>query len=158
MAPPTWWTAPRPGISHPLWNNQEIVTHHHLTMSGEETWWLPSWVLAFVHGIFQKSLDPNLPIPPPKQAANRPNERTILKHPLEKQYLAQTAPSFVADIPLPSFDPGVFDNEIIEQRLYPTIDRSDPSAIQEPEGDIKRGTYRGTQIALTQALSRIEQT
>ncbi|KAK4246126.1 lipoxygenase [Corynascus novoguineensis] len=127
-------------------------------MSGEETRWWPSRVLAFGHGIFQKPLNPNLPIPRPKQAAYRPNERTILKHPPEKQYLAQTEPSFVADIPLPSFDAGVFDNKIIEQRLYPIIDPSDPSAIQEPKGNIRKDTSRGTQIALTHAVSRIEQT
>ncbi|KAL2162900.1 hypothetical protein VTH06DRAFT_6736 [Thermothelomyces fergusii] len=66
--------------------------------------------------------------------------------------------SCVADIPLPSFDPGIFDNELMKLRLYPIIDPQDPSVIREPEGNIREGTYWGTQVALTQAYSRIEQT
>ncbi|KAL2175190.1 lipoxygenase [Thermothelomyces heterothallicus CBS 202.75] len=127
-------------------------------MSGEESQWWPSRVWTFLSGFFQKSLDPNLPVPPQKLAAQRPDEHTILRHLPERKHLAQTAPSSVADIPLPSFDPGVFDNELIKLRLYPIIDSQDPSVVREPEGNIREGTYRGTQVALTQAYSRIEQT
>ncbi|KAL2166023.1 hypothetical protein VTG60DRAFT_3427 [Thermothelomyces hinnuleus] len=127
-------------------------------MSGEESQWWPSRVWAFLYGFFRRSLDPNLPIPPPELAAQRPGERTILRHLPERKHLAQTAPSCVADIPLASFDPGVFDNELIKLRLYPIIDSQDPSVVREPEGNIREGTYRGTQVALTQAYSRIEQT
>jgi len=127
-------------------------------MSGQEGRWWPSRALAFVHSFFQKPLDPKLPIPPQKLAANRPDQRTILKHLPEKAYLAQTAPNSVADVPLPSFDPGIFDNEIMKLKLYPIIDPQDPSVVRPPEGDIVEGTYRGTQVALTQAYSRIEQT
>ncbi|AEO56683.1 hypothetical protein MYCTH_100489 [Thermothelomyces thermophilus ATCC 42464] len=110
-------------------------------MSGEESQWWPSRVWTFLYGFFQKSLDPNLPVPPPKLAAQRPGERTILRHLPERKHLAQTAPSCVADIPLPSFDPGVFDNELIKLRLYPIIDSQDPSIVREPEGNIREGTF-----------------
>lgn len=126
-------------------------------MAGEDTPWLPFRVLAFVQSFFEKPLDPNLPIPPPKLAAHRPSQRTILHHLPEKEYFAQTAPESVADVPLPSFDPGIFDNELMKLKLYPIIDPQNPSAVQEPEGNIVEGTYTGTQVALTQAYSRIEQ-
>lgn len=127
-------------------------------MPGDQDLWFPSRVLAYIQSFFQKPLNPNLPAPPAKIAATRPSQRTILQHLPEKKFFAQTAPKSVADVPLPSFDPGVFDNEVIKQKLYPIIDPDDPSNIQEPEGNIEEGTYLGTQIALTQAYSRIEQT
>ncbi|KAK3297158.1 lipoxygenase [Chaetomium fimeti] len=123
---------------------------------GESPWW-PSRAIAFVQSFFQKPLNPNLPAPPPKLAAERPNQQTILKHLPETKYLAQTLPDAVEDVPLPSFDPGVFDNEIMKQKLYPSVDPQDPSSVGEPEGNIVEGTYVGTQVALTQAYSRIEQ-
>jgi hypothetical protein len=129
-----------------------------LAMSGEESAWWPSRVLAFVQSFFQKPLDPNLPTPPARLAANRPSQKTILKHLTEKKYFAQTAPDSVGDVPLPSFDPGIFDNEMMKMKLYPTLDPRDPSVVREPEGNIVEGTYLGTQVALTQAYSRIEQT
>lgn len=120
--------------------------------------WLPSRAFAYLQTFFQQPLNPKLPAPPPKIAATRPSQRTILQHLPEKTFFAQIAPRSVADVPLPSFDPGVFDNEVIKEKLYPIIDPDDPSNIREPEGNITEGTYLGTQIALTQAYSRIEQT
>ena len=130
------------------------------TMSGEQRLlWLPSRVLAYVQSFFQRrpNLDPSLPAPTLKWAANRPTQRSILRHLGEKELLAQAAPKSVADIPLFSFDPGVFDNEMMKQKLSPTLDPKDPSVVREPEGNIREGSYSGTQIALTQAYSRIEQ-
>ena len=120
--------------------------------------WLPSRALAYIRSFFQKTLDPRLPTAPAKVVAARPNQRTILKHRREKQYFADIAPESVRDAPLPSFDPGVFDNELLKLKLYPTVDPRNPSLVREPEGNIVEGTYMGTQVALTQAYSRIEQT
>ena len=119
----------------------------------------PSRLLAYIQSFFHKqpSLDPNLPAPHPTQAAARPSQKSILKHLPEAGFLAQAAPASVADVPLPSFDPGVFDNEMMKQKLYPTLDPDNPSVVRKPEGDITEGSYVGTQIALTQAYSRIEQ-
>jgi hypothetical protein len=114
-------------------------------------------MFAFIQSFFQKPLDPSLPRPPAKLAVNRPTQRSILEHLTEKRFLAQHSPEAIGDVPLPSFDPGVFDNEMMKQKLYPTIDPQNPSVIREPEGNIREGTYVGTQIALTQAYSRIEQ-
>lgn len=136
----------------------EKIDHENLAMSAAQSSWLPSWALTYIQSFFEKSLDPNLPKPPPQLAAKVPRQRTILKHLPERDYLDQTAPGSVADIPLPSYDPGVFDNELMKLKLYPTIDPHDPSLVQEPEGKIVEGTYMGTQVAVTQAYSRIEQT
>ncbi|KAH6626725.1 lipoxygenase [Chaetomium sp. MPI-SDFR-AT-0129] len=126
-------------------------------MPGEEIQWWPRRALAFFQSFFETPLDWRLPKCPDKLAVKRPTHRTILQHLSERQYLTQTAPDEVADVPLPSFDPGIFDNELMKLKLYPTIDPRNPSVIQEPEGNIVEGTYQGTQVALTQAYSRIEQ-
>jgi hypothetical protein len=138
--------------------NNEALIANCAAMSGEGTTWLPFRVLAFVQSLFEQRLDPNLPVPPPEVATRRPNQRTILKHLPEKEFFAQSAPESVGDVPLPSFDPGIFDNELMKLKLYPNIDPQDPSIVREPEGNIVEGTYMGTQVALTQAYSRIEQT
>lgn len=126
-------------------------------MPGEEIQWWPRRALVFFQSFFATPLDWRLPRCPDKLAVKRPSHRTILQHLPERQYLAQTAPDEVADVPLPSFDPGIFDNELMKLKLYPTIDPRDPSVIHEPEGNIVEGTYQGTQVALTQAYARIEQ-
>ncbi|KAK0720287.1 lipoxygenase [Lasiosphaeris hirsuta] len=119
---------------------------------------LPGKAFAFVDSLLHKVLDPNLPSPPASVAAARPDQQSILKHPSEREFFAQIAPKAVKDAPLPSFDPGIFDNELMKLKLYPTIDPEDPQLVKEPEGNIVEGTYMGTQLALTQAYSRIEQT
>jgi hypothetical protein len=119
----------------------------------------PSRLLAYIQSFFQRLpvLDPNLPAPPSSRAAARPTQQSILKHLPKAKFLDQAAPASVEHVPLPSFDPGVFDNEMMRQQLYPTLDPDDPTVVREPEGNITEGGYLGTQIALTQAYSRIEQ-
>lgn len=123
-----------------------------------------AWMQSLLHKLLDtkspptKVLDPNLPRPPAQAVAARPSQHTILKHPSEKEFFDGLAPRSVRDAPLPSFDPGVFDNELLKLKLYPTIDPQHPSLVREPEGNIEEGSYMGTQVALTQAYSRIEQT
>ncbi|KAK3936639.1 putative lipoxygenase, partial [Diplogelasinospora grovesii] len=119
---------------------------------------LPERALHYVEGMFHNMLHPDLPGPPPSVTAMRPSQNTILNHPTEKEYLAQVAPKEVKNAPLPSFDPGIFDNELVKLKLYPTLDKKDGTVVKEPEGNITKGTYMGTQVALTQAYARIEQT
>jgi hypothetical protein len=119
---------------------------------------LPSKAFAFMDTLLHKALDGDLPSPPAKVAAARPDQNSILKHPTEKEFLAQIAPKSVGDAPLPSFDPGIFNNEILRMKLYPTLDPKNPLVVRPPVGNIVEGTYIGTQLALTQAYSRIEQT
>ncbi|KAH8882273.1 Lipoxygenase [Thozetella sp. PMI_491] len=83
---------------------------------------------------------------------------SILKHPSEKEFLSQVLPENIRDAPLPSFDPGVLNNELLAMDLYSTFDPNDPKKIIGPKGNIERGTYTGTQVALTQLYQRIEQT
>ena len=119
---------------------------------------LPGKAFAFVDTLLHKALDPQLPTPPARVAAMRPDQNTILKHPTEKEFLAQIAPKAIGDAPLPSFDPGIWNNEMLRLKLYPVVDPKDPQLVREPQGNIVEGTYIGTQLALTQAYSRIEQT
>ncbi|KAK3995566.1 putative lipoxygenase [Cladorrhinum sp. PSN332] len=119
---------------------------------------IASRLASLLESFWQKQLDSNLPIPPKTLTANRPTQSTILKHLSEKEFLAQIAPKAVKDLPFLSFDPGVFDNELLSLKLYSTLDPNNPSLAKEPEGNIREGTYLGTQVALTQAYSRIEQT
>ncbi|KAK0652821.1 lipoxygenase [Cercophora newfieldiana] len=119
---------------------------------------LPGKAMAFVDTLMHKALDGDLPSPPAKVVAARPDQNSILKHPTEKEFLAQIAPKSIGDAPLPSFDPGIFNNEILKLKLYPTLDPKNPLVVRPPVGNIVEGTYIGTQLALTQAYSRIEQT
>ncbi|KAK0619383.1 lipoxygenase [Immersiella caudata] len=119
---------------------------------------LPGKALAFMDTLLHKALDGDLPTPPAKVVAARPDQNSILKHPTEKEFFAQIAPKSIADAPLPSFDPGIFNNEILKMKLYPTLDPKNPLVVRPPVGNIVEGTYIGTQLALTQAYSRIEQT
>jgi hypothetical protein len=115
-------------------------------------------VVTFAQSLLGKNLDPSLPVPSARQAAGRPDQRTILGFPSKKKYFGQVAPKEIGDVALSSFDPGVFNNELLDQKLYPTLDPGNPSLVQEPEGNIIEGTYVGTQLALVEAYSRIEQT
>lgn len=144
-------THPAPGSSCTL--SYSIMPREEPKLS-----WLPSWASAWLRTFFQKTLDPSLPTPESRVAATRPSQRSILKHRPQKEYLADIAPKSVGDAPLPSFDPGIFDNELLKLKLYPKVNLNVPSLVQEPEGNIVEGTYMGTQVALTQAYSRIEQT
>lgn len=119
---------------------------------------LPERAISFVDGLIHKAMDSNLPTPPLSTAATRPTQQTILKHPSEKEFFAQVAPKSVEHALLPSFDPGIFDNELLKMKLYPTVDPENPLKVGEPEGNIVQGTYLGTQLALTQAYARVEQT
>ncbi|AEO63144.1 uncharacterized protein THITE_120952 [Thermothielavioides terrestris NRRL 8126] len=109
----------------------------------------PVRALAFIRRLFsgekEKPLDANLPVPPARLASTRPSQRTILRHQSEKEYALDLAPESVHDAMLPSIDPGVFDNEMLKQKLYPAIDPGNESPVQEPEGNIVEGTYLGTQ-------------
>ncbi|KAK3368294.1 lipoxygenase [Podospora didyma] len=104
-------------------------------------------LLESFRGKDRGGLDANLPTPS-QAAAARPTDRTILKYLCEKEYFAQLAPQAVDEVPGPSFDPGVFDNELLNLKLYSTADTA----------TIVEGTYMGTQVALTQVYARIEQT
>jgi hypothetical protein len=131
-----------------------------MSLPGQTLVWVQSVLHRFLDGSGPRAkiLDPKLPTPPAKVVAERPSQRSILTHPSEREYFDSIAPRSVADAPLPSFDPGVFDNELLKLKLYSIIDPRSPSLAREPEGNIVEGTYMGTQVALTEAYSRIEQT
>ncbi|KAK4235305.1 hypothetical protein C8A03DRAFT_36850 [Achaetomium macrosporum] len=131
-------------------------------MSGEQSGL--SWVVqqdtsiqAVVQSFIHRSLNPDLPAPPSKLAATRPCQQATLRPP-ERKCLADTAPGSVQDAPLSWFDPGIFDNGMVEQKLYATIDSGNLSLVREPDGNIMEHTYAGTQLVLVQAYSLTEET
>jgi hypothetical protein len=97
---------------------------------------------------------PLLPVRPPQ--AGEVNVKAILQHDNEKEFLS-TLPRRINDAPLPSFDPGVFNNELLNLNIYHKVDPKDPTKAQDAGGNITKGTYAGTQVALTELYSRIEQ-
>ncbi|KAK6082808.1 lipoxygenase 1 [Seiridium cupressi] len=121
------------------------------------------------------SLNANLPKPPSYASLPRPAD--ILKHPDEIELFKKIVG--IAEAPLEDFDPGVLSLfwEFTGSRLSVsaletwvfTPDNSSSSGRVDPEkahtregfkydgGNIKEGTYAGTQAAVTQLYSRIEQ-
>lgn len=97
---------------------------------------------------------PPLPAPPP--STPRVNVKAILEHDDEEKFLS-ALPGAIKDALLPSFDPGVFNNELLNLNIYRKLDPTDPAKSEDAGGNITRGTYAGTQVALTEVYSRIEQ-
>lgn len=83
----------------------------------------------------------------------------ILQHPSEDD-LFQGVPKDVKDYRLKHWDKGVFSLELLNLSITPpTVDISDgvvSGHIKIPPGQVKEGTYSGTQLALTEMFSRIE--
>lgn len=95
-----------------------------------------------------------LPAPPP--CTPRVDAESILQHDNEKEFL-NSLPTRIEDAQLPSFDPGVLNNELLDLHIYRNLDPNDPTKSSDAGGNITKGTYAGTQVALTQLYSRIEQ-
>lgn len=83
----------------------------------------------------------------------------ILQHPL-KEELLQDVPADANDFQLKHWDRGVFSLELLSLAITPpTVAITDGGVSDEvhvPEGQVKEGTYRGTQLALTEIYHRIE--
>lgn len=97
---------------------------------------------------------PPLPAPPPYTP--RVDVKAIFQHDDEETFLSKL-PDRIQDAPLPSFDPGVLNNELLNLSIYQKVDPNDPTKTKDAGGNITKGTYAGTQVALTQLYSRIEQ-
>lgn len=98
--------------------------------------------------------DPVLPVPPP--GAKHASLSSIFDHEAEEDFLKKL-PERVGDALLSSYDPGVLGNELVDQKLYSHADPEDPSKAVHAGGKIVQGSYGGTQVALTQVYSQIEQ-
>ncbi|KAJ6442468.1 cutinase [Purpureocillium lavendulum] len=101
------------------------------------------------------SLNVNLPLRPPN-APPVPEPDDILKHPsldARKQDLSVN----IKDVPLADMDPGVFNSEAVKLKLYAKPNQTN---LEQPpslaNGNITKGTYSGTQAALTHSYNRIE--
>lgn len=84
-------------------------------------------------------------------------EALILKG-LSKAEILRDVPESITDYPLQHWDKGVFSLELLDQAITPvpiTHGRGSRS-VHFPKGQIKRGTYKGTQMAITEMYNRIE--
>lgn len=103
------------------------------------------------------SLNPNLPKPPPSYAVPVP-PHTILKHPEEQDLFKRIIG--IHEAPLQDFDPGVLSEELLNLGIYGKVDprrAHGRDGFEYANGNIEEGTYAGTQAAITQVYSRIEQ-
>lgn len=86
-------------------------------------------------------------------------EQLILQQP-SKDALLQDVPADVNAFQLKHWDKGVFSLELLNLAITPpTVAIADGGVSDEinvPEGQIKEGTYGGTQLAITEIFSRIE--
>lgn len=106
------------------------------------------------HGIIGE-LDPRLPKPLPGTCLL--DVGRLLRHPDEKDVLKGIVP--IRHAPLQEFDAGVLSEELLNLKIFDIVDHSapaGPNATKYAGGNIKEGTYAGTQAALTQIYSRIE--
>lgn len=74
--------------------------------------------------------------------------------------MLEGVPRKVGDLPLQSFNAGIFVKELVNLNIVPPTDskvvapsKQDP---KEPDGNITEGTYAGTQLALTDMYARVE--
>jgi hypothetical protein len=100
------------------------------------------------------SLNPLLPAPPPYKHVI--DVKAIFRHENEEDFLS-ALPTSIKDQALPSYDPGVLNNELLNLKIFHKIDPKDPSKSHHAGGNITKGTYAGTQVAITQLYERIEQ-
>lgn len=88
-----------------------------------------------------------------------PNPAPILEHP-SRDELYKGVPENVKDYRLKQWDKGVFSLELLNLSITPpTLNIYDgvvSGHLKIPSGQVKEGTYSGTQLALTEMFSRIE--
>ena len=77
------------------------------------------------------------------------------------QYLLKDTPENIEDVQLSSWDPALFNQELVSLKIAPVISHLTkpdfPTQSKENEGDIEEGTWAGTQLAITDLYRRIEQ-
>lgn len=88
-----------------------------------------------------------------------PDPAPILEHPSQVE-LYKGVPEDVKDYSLKHWDKGVFSLELLNLSITPaTLNVYDgvvSGHLKIPSGQVKEGTYSGTQLALTEMFSRIE--
>lgn len=106
------------------------------------------------HGVIGE-LESRLPKPSPEQCLL--DVGRLLRHPDEKDVLKGIVP--IRHAPLHDFDAGVLSEELLNLKIFDIVDHSAPAGPNNTKyagGNIKEGTYAGTQAALTHIYSRIE--
>lgn len=84
-------------------------------------------------------------------------EALILRGPSKKDLL-RDVPESITEFPLQHWDKGVFSLELLDQDITPVTVTHDKDGrkLQFPKGQVTRGTYVGTQMAITEMYNRIE--
>ena len=76
------------------------------------------------------------------------------------QYLLKDTPKKVEDVQLSAWDSALFNQELVHLKVAPIVTNLTkpdvPTQSKENEGDIKEGTWAGSQLALTELYRRIE--
>ncbi|CVL02544.1 related to lipoxygenase 1 [Fusarium mangiferae] len=92
-------------------------------------------------------------LPPTLPAAPKPGD--ILKHPSLDEKKKEASVS-IRDAPFSDIDPGVFNSELVKLKIYAKPQKDLLAKPEIGKGNIVKGTYIGTQAALTHAYGRIE--
>lgn len=84
-------------------------------------------------------------------------ESLILRGP-SKTDLLRDVPESITEFPLHHWDKGVFSLELLDQDITPVIviHGKGGRKLQFSKGQVTRGTYLGTQMAITEMYNRIE--
>lgn len=97
-------------------------------------------------------------LPGPVSYAAEANRTNLLEHPNETELFGKIVEAAKAS--LGDFDPGVLSEELLNLGISGRLDPEQAhgrDGFQCGDGNIEEGTYAGTQAALTQVYSRIEQ-
>lgn len=103
---------------------------------------IPQGLAARIHDAWdglvgvKHQMDLDLPAPAPHVAQAQPSQTEILSYPSEKEFLDTLAPDRVRDMCLALYDPGVMNNELLNLKLFSTLDSEGPGHANEPEGGI----------------------
>lgn len=76
------------------------------------------------------------------------------------EVLLKDVPKAIGDVQLSTWDAGLFNQELVKLKIAPVITNltnpNVPTQSEENDGDIEKGTWAGTQLAITDLYHRIE--
>lgn len=92
-------------------------------------------------------------LPTPPSYVTRPDPNKILEQPVDTD--EKIVPD-VRDFSFHDIDPGIFNTELINEKLYVKGDINGEKTPEYQGGNVTLGSYSGTQAAITQIYDRIE--
>ncbi|KAI1332662.1 lipoxygenase [Xylariaceae sp. FL0255] len=123
--------------------------------------------MALVEPSKDEAINPTAPafptFPGPGFARTRPEHNDLLTHPDRSKFFNSIEEN-PAKLPLQRFDPGVFNQELFDEKLYSVFPKKAtygmigtvlPRSVWAG-GQVKAGTYQGTQAAISEIYERME--